>query len=351
MKVGVDCRLINKIQNTGISRYTEFLIEYYISRFESKNIILITNDKNFEHKGCEVLYTELKPFNVIHFLSFSKFVDRIGLDLLHVPFYSGFSRKSVNTKIIVTVHDLMYRFVEGFFGKNKILNYLKVKYFNFIVKRSLVNSDKIVSVSETTKKDVFEVFGLNSMHIPEDSEIKATVDFSIMNKYNLTNKGFYFYCGNNRPHKNIDFIIDIFSNNPNLPPLVLAGKGHHNFKNVFAIGIVTEGELKALYKSTIAFVFPSKYEGFGLPVLEAIRSNTFVIASKISAFLEFDTNNIFFFELDNKEEFMQAIEKTLSEDFIIDMPFLNCYDKKMIIKLNDVLIKDLFKNSKLIFIF
>lgn len=340
MRVGVDCRLINKIQNTGISRYTEFLIEYYISRFESKNIILITNDKNFKHKGCEVLYTELKPFNVIHFLSFSKFVDRIGLDLLHVPFYSGFSRKSVNTKIIVTVHDLMYRFVEGFFGKNKILNYLKVKYFNFIVKRSLVNSDKIVSVSETTKNDVNTIFGLSSIHIPEDSEIKGKKDSSILKKNNLSNKGFFFYCGNNRPHKNIDFIIDVFSNNAHLPVLVLAGKGHQNHENVLVLGIVSDQELKALYRSAIAFVFPSKYEGFGLPVLEAIRSETFVIASKISAFLEFKSDNIFLFELNDKQEFLKAIEKANANDFVVDQSFLYCYDKEKIYELNDSMISD-----------
>jgi glycosyltransferase involved in cell wall biosynthesis len=345
MKVGIDCRLINRIQNTGISRYTEFLIEYYISRFETKNVVLITNDKSFEHLGCKIFYTNLKPYNILHFLMFSKFIDKIGLVLYHVPFYSGFFRKSVNTKIVVTVHDLMYRFVEGFFGESKSSNYLKIKYFDFIVKRSLVNSDKIVSVSETTKKDVLDIFGFPSAHIPENSEITAEMDFAILNKYNLSNKGFFFYCGNNRPHKNIDFIIDVFHSNSDLPPLVLAGKGHQNFENVLATGIVSEEELKALYKSAIAFVFPSKYEGFGLPVLEAMRSETFVIASKISAFLEFRTENIFFFELENKEELLEAIKKTLSNDFIIDKLFLDHYDKKTIYQLNDNMINNLLENS------
>ena len=345
MKIGIDCRLINKIQNTGISRYTEFLIAYYVSRFESKNVVLITNDNNFEYDNCEIIYTKLKPYNIIHFLSFSKFVDKVGLDLYHVPFYSAFFKKSSRTKVIVTVHDLMYRFVDGFFGTNRFLNPFKIKYFDFIVKKTLFNSDRIVSVSNTTKKDVYDTFGCDSVHIPEDSEINGEEDFSILNKYNLKNKKFYFYCGNNRPHKNIDFIIDVFRNDSNLPPLVLAGKGHQNFENVIATGIITEEELKALYTSAIAFVFPSKYEGFGLPILEAIRSNTFVIASKIPAFLEFDTNNILFFELNNKKEFIEAIEKTLSNDFIVDELFLDFYDKKMIYGLNDVMINDLLKNS------
>lgn len=343
MKIGIDCRLINKNQNTGISRYTEFLIEYYVSRFKSENVILISNDINFEHNDCEIIYTKLKPYNILHFLSFSKFVDNIGLDLLHVPFYSAIFKKSSNTKVILTVHDLMYRFIDGFFGKNKSLNYLKVKYFDFIVKRSLINADKIVSVSETTKRDVSEMFHCDSVHIPEDSEINAKEDFLILEKYNLKKKGFFFYCGNNRPHKNIDFIINVFTSTNNLPPLVLAGKGHNSFDNVIATGIVTDEELKAFYKSAIAFVFPSKYEGFGLPILETIRSETFVIASKIPAFLEFNSNNIFFFELNNKKEFIEAIKKTLSNDFIKDELFLDHYDKKMIYKLNDVMVNDLLK--------
>jgi glycosyltransferase involved in cell wall biosynthesis len=343
MKIGIDCRLINKIQNTGISRYTEFLITYYVSRFESKNVVLITNDDAFEYNDYEIIYTKLKPYNIFHFLSFSKFVDNIGLDLFHVPFYSAFFKKSSTTVVIVTVHDLMYRFVDGFFGKNRLLNYFKIKYFDFIVKKSLVNADTIVSVSETTKRDVLEMFRCDSIHIPEDSEINGNEDFLILDKYNLKNKQFYFYCGNNRPHKNLKFILEIFKNNPILPPLVLAGNGHQNFENVTLTGVVTDEELKALYKSAIAFVFPSKYEGFGLPVLEAIRSNTFVIASKIPAFLEFNTNNIFYFELDNEKEFLVAIEKTLTNDFIVDKSFLDCYDKKMIYELNDVMINDLLK--------
>ena len=321
------------------------MIEYYILKFGSDNVTLISNNPELKFDGCTVVYTKLKPFNILNFFKFSKFIASLKFDLFHVPFYSGLFKKSCKTKTIVTVHDLMYRFVDGFFGKNKCLNYLKIKYFDFIVKRSLFNSDKIVSVSETTKKDVYDIFGLHSIHIPEDSEIKGEIDLTILKNYNLSNKGFFFYCGNNRPHKNINFIIEIFANNSDLPPLVLSGKGHQDSKNVISTGIVSEEELKALYKSAIAFVFPSTYEGFGLPILEAIRLETFIIASKISAFLEFKTNNIFFFKLENKDEFLVAIKKALSKNFVIDKSFLDYYDKEKIYQLNDDLIDTLLNNN------
>lgn len=341
MKIGIDCRLINKRQNTGISRYTEFLIDYYGNRFGFNNIILITNDLIFEVGDYKIIYTKLKPFNIFDFFRFSSFIENLKLDLYHVPFYSAFFRKSSTTKVVVTVHDLMYRIVNGFFGKNEVLNYLKIKYFDFIVKKTLINADRIISVSATTKRDVFNIFNCDSVHIPEDSDVFGDNDFSILDKYNLQNKNFYFYCGNNRPHKNLNFIIDFFNENLQLPPLVLAGKGHRDSVNVISAGIVTDQELKALYKSSIAFVFPSTYEGFGLPILESIRSDTFVIASKIDAFLEFRTDNIFFFELGSKEEFLLAIHKTLSKEFIMDRYFLDSYDKRKIYELNDVLLKNL----------
>ena len=345
MKVGIDCRLINRTQNTGISRYTEFLIEYYIKCFGSGNVVLITNDTNFEHEDCSVLVTKYKPYTIIHFLNFSKFVECIGLDLFHIPFYSGFYSKKSKIKVVVTVHDLMYRFVNEFFGNNFFVNRIKILYFDFIVKHTLLNADIIISVSETTRNDVKNTFGFDSICIPEDSNIKGDYDLSILAKYKLNYKSFYFYCGNNRPHKNIDFIKNIFKNNPNLPPLVLAGKGHESCNNVIVTGIISENELKALYKSTIAFIFPSKYEGFGLPVIESLRENTFVVASKISAFLEFKSVNIFFFELGNRIEFLEAIQKSKTLDFQIDS-FLNHYDKNHIYQLNDKMLSCLLKNIK-----
>ena len=343
IKIAVDCRLLNKKQNTGISRYTEFLIEYYISRFGNKNVSLITNDKMFDYYECPIIYSKLKPFNFIHFLSYANFIKKNKIEFLHVPFYSCFYKKNKNVKSIVTVHDLMFYFVKDFFGENILLNKIKFFYFDFIVKKTLLNANVILSVSGTTQKDVFKYYGYNSIHIPEDSEILQLADYSILDKFNLKEKKFFFYCGNNRPHKNIDFIIDVFANNLNLPPLVLAGKGHKNFRNVIATGIITDEELRALYKSAIAFVFPSKCEGFGLPILEAIRSETLVVASNIPAFMEFKTRNIYFFELGDEKDFLRAIKETLSNDFSLDKEFLNYYDKKIIYELNDLMVNNLLE--------
>jgi glycosyltransferase involved in cell wall biosynthesis len=342
MKIGLDCRLLDTNSNTGISRYTSFLIEYYIDRFGDENIFLITNDKNFVYYNCNIIYTKLKPFKIFHFFQFPTFIKDLNLGLLHVPFYSALLLKNSNLKVVVTVHDLMYKLVDEFFGNNQILNKLKIRYFDFIVKKSLLTADVIVSVSETTKNDVFKIFGLRSIHIAEASEIECKEDFSILEKFKLKHKNFYFYCGNNRPHKNIEFIIEIFKTNPDLPPLVLAGKGHRNYENIITTGIVSEEELKALYISAIAFVFPSKYEGFGLPILESLRLKTVVVASKISAFLEFNSPNIFYFSLDSKDEFLHVARVALLHKFNNDDSYLRRYSRDKIYESYDRLINKFY---------
>jgi hypothetical protein len=341
MKVGIDCRLIDKKINSGISRYTEFLINYYSLKYGANNIVLISNDPNFIHFNSTVAFTRLKPYNVFHFFLFSKFVKKLKLDLIHIPFYSSFFFKINNLITIVTAHDLMYRLVDNFFGDRFYLNKIKVSYFNFIVKRSLKNADFIITVSKTTKKDIKSCFGFDSFQIPEDSSIDGDTESNILNRYKLKPKSYFFYCGNNRPHKNISFIKRIFEINDSLPILVLAGNGHKSSKNVLNLGIISEAELKALYVNAIAFIFPSKYEGFGLPILEAIRLKTIVIASRIPAFIEFKSKNIYYFDLDNEKGLLKLLEKVKFVKFQEDS-FLKSYEKEFIYKLYDS-ITDRFK--------
>ncbi|MGJ1436878.1 glycosyltransferase family 4 protein [Sphingobacterium siyangense] len=339
MRIAIDGRLINKSQNTGISRYTEYLINYYLERYHDSDLFLITNDHTISYKGVSSVYCEHKPFGLFGFLRFSKFVKNLSVDLLHSPFYSGLVTPIKGTKNIVTTHDLMYRLVPGFFGRNGFVSYLKIKYFNFIVQNSLKNSTQIISVSETTQKDVAKVYQLNSVHIPEESDVGTELDITILKRYNLETKSYFFYCGNNRPHKNIEFIAEIFSANANFPTLVLAGNGHHSRSNVVATGVVSEEELRALYTHAIAFVFPSKYEGFGLPVLESLRCKTIVVASDIPAFNEFRSNNILFFKEGDKQEFIRAIDTAQIKGYVDEPLFFNSYGKKKIYQLLDQLIQ------------
>ena len=332
MLVGIDCRLLDRKKNTGISRFTEFIIKFYIEFVGERNIILITNDNNFRFNNCLVVKTRCKPYNIFDFFRYPLFLKSINLDILHSPFYSGVFIKYSKFKNILTVHDLMYRTVSGFFGTSIFYNFLKIKYFDLIIRSSLKNADAIVTVSETTKDDLFNIFKYKSLHIPEEIHFFGKLDKTILEKHNLIHKSYFFYCGNNRPHKNINFIKQVFSKNLNLPNLVLAGSDHIGCDNVIALGQVSEEELAALYKSSIAFIFPSYYEGFGLPILESLYFQTLVIASDIKAFREFKSKNILFFNLGNTGDFLNCLNESQYFNFVDDINFWEKYSKLNIYK-------------------
>jgi len=335
MIVGLDCRLVNKIHNTGISRYTEFLLEYYQTRKDITKIVLILNEEIYDQEYGEISLTKLKPYNILHFVLFKSYVESLQIDVLHSPFYSSFIIKPKKLVSILTVHDLMYKIVPSFFSKNKYISTLKRWCFDFIVENSIKNSDILISVSETTRRDILSFYKRDSLCIPEDSEINDEIPTVTLDRFLLQDIPYFFYCGNNRPHKNLDFVREVFESSEDLPLLVLAGKGHKSGKNILAVGTVTDEELSVLYRGAVSFIFPSFYEGFGLPILEAIKLRTKIVASNIPAFMEFKSNNIIFFEINNVQSFRAALIEAQGRSFFNDDEFLNGYSKEHIYELND----------------
>lgn len=296
MKVYIDVRLLDKKNNTGISRYIEFLLDFYISKYSDVDIALVTNDKFLKYRNCNIIYTKLKPYNILHFILFYFRFKRVDSEIFHSPFYSGFLFGTKKSKNIITVHDLMYRFVPNFFSPNNTINRIKIIYFDFIVSFSIKNADKVISVSNSTKQDLLKFLNIDSDVINEAPIKILRSNDEILKRNNLLGIKYFFYCGNNRKHKNLNFLINVFNKNTALPLLVLAGNGHKSCQNVLSVGRVTDEELRSLYENSLGFIFPSEYEGFGLPVLESLFLKTPVILSKIPAFLEFkkDKNTYFF---------------------------------------------------------
>jgi glycosyltransferase involved in cell wall biosynthesis len=336
MKIAFDARLLDRKLNTGISRYTEFLLDYYIEQF-SNDLFVITNDPNLVIANTKIIYTKYKPFNLIHFFLYRKFIADFKFDIIHIPFYSGLYKKVYGTNVILTVHDLMYCIVDDFFVGFKMLSSLKVKYYNYIVQRSLNSADIIIAISKTTCADLRKMFNVDSFVLPEYSKIQTNSDPFIMGRLNLKYKGYFLYCGNARPHKNLSMVVGLFNRLDLLPPLVLAGKGHFSSTNIINAGVVSDSELRALYEGAIAFIFPSKYEGFGLPILESLALRTPVVASRIPAFEEFESQNIFYFDVDDAAQLKCALEKVSNHTFIDEPSFFMKYEKDAIYEKLDTL--------------
>lgn len=233
--------------------------------------------------------------------------------------------KQANIKSVVTIHDLIFvRFPElySFFDK-------KIYFKKFL--HAAKNADKIVAISEQTKQDIVEFLKIDSKKIEviyqgchaifkenQTDEFKA----SVLKKFNLPSK-FILNVGTIEARKNILSVIKAIKDLD--IPLVIIGKRKPYFKEVEAYIIehklenriyflegVALNELAALYKLATIFVYPSIFEGFGIPIIEALYSKTPVITSEGSCFSEAGGPDSVYINPKNIDEIKSDIEFLLN---------------------------------------
>lgn len=329
--VAVDCRLYSQ-KATGISRYTLVFLDFVINKFGSDNTIIIANERipGFEH--CQQIITRYKPFNLTHFFVFPTLVKRLNVNVYISFHYSGLAYKINGIKSLITVHDLMYKLVPGFFG-GWAKDLLGKIYYDILVGLSARSSDIIMTVSETSKNDIEKCFNRVSINSSEGVFFSAKPDLGILKKNSLSDCSYFLYAGNNRPHKNVNLLIDAFNSSEaksNGAKLVMVGHEGKSSDDIIYPGFVSDEELAGLYTGARAFVFPSLYEGFGLPILESITYGTPVVASDISAFKEFKTKNISYFVNSSKKDLVQALDQPHLFDKIDAERFLSKYKWEII---------------------
>ena len=267
-----------------------------------------------------------------HYLGFPNLEALIGdVDLAHGLSYV--LPRSRRAKKVLTVYDLTFMLIPQThpLSRQKLLP-------NF-VKRSVRDADAIIAISESTKQDIMSVF-----HVP-DHKVTVTylgVDHSTFNpnapraaiekvkkKFSIT-KNYIFYLGTIEPRKNVDLLLKAFQRVKDQTDanfqLVLSGKVGWKVENlmktiralvnsgdVVHTGYISEEEAACLYNGAEAFVYPSQYEGFGIPVLEAMACGCPVIASNSSSLPEVVGDAGVLVEPNNMEELSEAIVKVIHD--------------------------------------
>lgn len=204
----------------------------------------------------------------------------------------------IHIPCLLTIHDLKYLLFPEFFK-----NDLKTLYYSWIIRRGTRKAAHIVAVSEATKRDLVAL-NVSSEKITVIHEAATISDTKTEVKDKLLdmlgNKSFLLFVGDNRPHKNVTRIIEAYQIllvklGEKCPFFVFAGTnftkmkkycGNEKMKKLIFLGPVYEETLVSLYKRAIALVYPSLYEGFGLPILEAMSVGTPVITSNCSSMPE-----------------------------------------------------------------
>jgi glycosyltransferase involved in cell wall biosynthesis len=347
MRIGIDIRCLGEGRRTGVEEYALNLLHNLFSIDKKNEYVLFLN--SFKKTGNAVLdFSKYKnvsiktfrwPNKMINFLfwylNFPK-IDKMlgGVDILFFPniIFAAASRK---TKVILTVHDLSFEhFPETFSWKRRLWHW-------FINPRKLCQkADGIIAVSESTKKDIEEIYKIKPEKISvvysgARSSFKS-IDrndqklLTVKEKYNLPYK-FMLYLGTIEPRKNIVGIIRAYNQLRNIKhpelakyKLVIAGERGWKSEKIFSeigkspfgediifTGFVADEDKPAIYNLASLFVYPSFFEGFGFPPLEAMACGVPVITSNNSSLPEVAGAAAILIDPDKPDEIYQAMKEIL----------------------------------------
>lgn len=304
MNIGIDARFFGSI-GKGLGRYTQKLVEY-LEETDSKNqYFIFLRKENFDdykphNKNFQKVLADYAWYSFSEQFLFPKLLLKHKLDLMHFPHFNVpiFYRQ----KFVLTIHDLILIHFPTIRGTT--LSPLKywVKYlaYKFVIKSAIKRARKIFAVSNFTKKDIVSTYpwAENKICVTYEAcenscKISPKAPNFILEKYGII-KPYLLYVGNAYPHKNLETLIEAFEQVLGVIPdiqLILVGKDdffyarlrkfvkEKNVQNIHFPGFVTDRDLDFLYRFAAAYVFPSLYEGFGLPPLEAMAKGAPVVSS------------------------------------------------------------------------
>ncbi|MGL5962801.1 MAG: glycosyltransferase family 4 protein [Fusobacteriaceae bacterium] len=343
MKILLDGRLISD-KPTGISRYSIEMIKIYQNYYGYENVEVIINE-DLKEKPFKFIKTNLKPFNMLHFFYFHRFLKKIDADVYHTLYHNSSFFKDKTKKNISTFHDIGHKVLKMRTKENIFKDILSKLGIEVILRRTLKNSDIIISVSETTRKDVKKFYNYESILIPEGINVIEVNDEKVEG---IIEKNFFLYVGNSKYNKNLKFLINTFLNSKTKLKLVLVGTNNDlsiNNSKIKSLGFVSENQLSWLYKNCEAFIFPSLYEGFGLPVLEALHKKSKVYCSTGGSLIEFSNQLVKKFSPYESKELKYLLENTekIKFDEKVQLDELKKYEWK---KIEKIVIKNLFEKIK-----
>ncbi len=344
LRIGIDLRCLEEEKISGVGEYALEIVRNLLEIDPKNSYVIFSNSYKQKSKNFDFLekYPNvcLKRFRypnkllnfLIWYLGWPK-LDKMagGTDVFFAP-NINFLSVSKNCRLITTFHDLSYERYPEFFARKTRL------WHNWFVnpRRIARKSQKIIAVSESTQKDLKEVYKINPKKIkviPHGvSDDFKTIDrnnpklLEIQKKYNLPYK-FILYLGNIESRKNIFSLVAAYKllarKNPEIGKkykLVLAGnKSSHcrgamkEEKDITFCGYVKRKDRPFIYNLASLFVYPSHFEGFGLPLLEAMACGTPVITSNNSSIPEVVGKAGILVDPNRPEEIVQAVRAVLLE--------------------------------------
>jgi glycosyltransferase involved in cell wall biosynthesis len=332
MKIGIDISQI-VYEGTGVSRFTKGLIEailkydninewvfFFSSLRENLDVGI---EKKIENKGHKLIKWKLPPT----LLSF------LWNDLHHFPpslpdldwfITSDWTEPPLpDMKKATVIHDLAYvRYPETV---HETIRKTQEKRLNWVKKESQM----IFADSESTKNDLVELLSFPNKHIlvnyPGVEILKPSKNHieDVLKKHELTNTEFILTVGKLEPRKNFERLIQAYQklHNPEIQLVIVGPEGWNNLKNlksqmsnVKILGLVSDEELYSLYSSCLIFVYPSLWEGFGYPLIEAMQLGAPSACSKTSSLAEIGDKAVLFFNPEDTDDIAKKMGELVNSN-------------------------------------
>lgn len=327
VQIVFDARMI---AHSGIGTYSRAILSRILEEYECT----LLGDKSLLESLLELPY----PTKIIDFQSD---IYTLGEQLSYLqkipesmvfwsPHYNVPYLNIKSKKRLVTIHDMYHMAAKDGLGP------IKKAYANIFLKKSARKSDKIITVSNFSKNEIIKYTGVDGQKISvihnsvyrepqKDTGEKSGIDFQ--------NETYILYVGNVKPHKNLINLVKAFESlekKRNIK-LMIVGKKEGFItsddrvlkyaaknRNIIFTGYLSSQEIVSAYKNAEALVFPSLYEGFGYPLIEAMKYKTPVICSNIEVFKEIAADAAIYFDPYDIVDISEKIDKTLDSQILMN---------------------------------
>lgn len=352
-RIGIDARFYGPL-GKGLGRYVQEIVDNIIdigdnSGQEFEYVIFLSPD-NFEEFRIDKPYVKkisvsLRWYSWREQLFFPFILKKEKLDLIHFPHFNV--PLFAPAPFAVTIHDLILtRFPSRRASMLPAAFYwLKQAAYRLVIKTAIRRARAVITVSEFTKQDIINKFKADTEKLfvtyegVADLEKRksgiAADDQAVMEKYGIKHP-FLLYVGNAYPHKNLEVLLDVFKSlrdfNPDIS-LVMVGRDDYFYRRVKSKaaeislwreggrewpvifpGYVPDAELAVLYSRAVFYVFPSLYEGFGLPPLEAMSHACAVASSNQASLPEIIGDAAVYFNPYDKADMLEKMKTLLLDE-------------------------------------
>ncbi|MFH1478222.1 MAG: glycosyltransferase family 1 protein [Candidatus Omnitrophota bacterium] len=348
IQIGIDAREFKKGNNTGIARYMGEFLKYSVKNKDGYEYILFcdqSTDVPIEGSGIKKVVIPGYCTFVWDQIQLPRCLKKEKIDIFLTPYFKA--PLFAPCKVVVVINDLI---PIKFSGYRTLTSFFRRLYFKLLAYISIKRADRVVTISNYSKKDLIDTFHIKKdkikvLALPVGEIFKKlySIPEDALKKYNI-HKKFIFYFGNFKPHKNVKTLLEAYKELPletrEEYSLVIGGKPDNYYKNivrsinklglkddVIFTGFLKDQGLVYLYNAASIFVFPSLYEGFGYPPLESMACGTPVVAFKRTSLPEVIKDTGVLLESSDFKDLSKEINNLLINSRTRDLLSVKCLER------------------------